>query len=301
MNTQEELAVQILQGATSEAETHIFIKVDPSINAEDVLLEGPFSQRAETLSSKFHFVDAPQDSGSNQNLLKTEIIDPLFWTTRNPAQYRCSILTKDQKTLFTRDFGIRDLHTKGRDLIAEDRRWVLRAGVVDQTSAIESIESWRNDSMAMFVSNPSDELCQQATLQGLFLIVDMTNFEGDFQSELERLVKHSAVAAVLMMPAVEFKESPRQFAPHLLLGCLHRPGESSEQNIVPSWAKFVVHELFGDELAIQPSLDVPEMIWQNYDEPNFTDPKLARAACDQLQRDVQGTGDFAGIWIGHEE
>ncbi|PHS12984.1 MAG: hypothetical protein COA78_07450 [Blastopirellula sp.] len=300
MNTQEELSVQILQGATSEAETHVFIKVDSSIRAEDVSVEGPFSQRAETLSSKFQFVDVPQNSGSNLKLLKTEIIDPLFWTTRNPALYRCSIQAESLKPPFICEFGIRDLHTKGRDLIAEDRRWVLRAGVADASTAVESIEPWRNESMAMLVSNPSDELCLQATLQGLFLIVEMTSYEGDFQNELERLVKYSAVAAVLLLPSVEFKESPGQFAPHLLLGCLLRPGESAEPADIPKWAKFVVHELFGDELDIQPSLDVPEMIWQNYDEPAFSDPRLARAACDELQREIKGTGEFAGIWVGHE-
>jgi hypothetical protein len=224
----------------------------------------------------------PMTSAAGASAVAT-VPDPCFWAPELPAYYRLKIdVSRDAQPIasFERTLGIRPLSVRGKSLYWDSRRWVLRAVSVE--SALEAdLSQWRNCGAAMAVARPSEELCREATEQGVLLVARASGDENELIAEARRISKWGAVGLLIIeswhgLPA---HDAIRGEAPNLLVatndGALPAINVAGELRAPPA-----------DRAAI-----AIRRLVERVDLPT------ARAACDRLQRDLAPLGDWAGYVV----
>lgn len=253
-------------------------------------ITGPHSALGATLSATVPL----RDLGPGATLLAEAVLpDPCFWSPDSPASYEVEVTLHDAdgQTLATatRHLGMRALGARGASFYLEGKRWVVR-GVDRRCDPTASVEAWRVAWAALLVTSPDEELCRQASEQGVLVVAWITGTSEDAVAELDRLSHWPAVGmAVIDCQEPCDQASLTAAAPNILLGQTWRG-----QSAIPSWVQFLVAEAeppatFGDQLT---QVGRPVVALRRLDGRAAV--QQARAACDDLQRDLAPLGDWAG-------
>lgn len=234
-----------------------------------------------------------------------------------------------------RELAIRNFGPRGKSLFLEGKRWVLRGVHVEQCTphAPREVDSddpggqphklpsrelanrphaereeyidltaWREARAAMIVASPSDELCRQATRLGVFLVALVGGTDDEIIAELRNLTRFGAVAVAI----VQSREIPasvlRSAAPNLVLA-QGIGGDSAillgdrPNYFVYSGAEMAFVEMHDSErfAGRVNNCPYPVVAWRPIQKPISISE--ARAAIDDLQRDLAPYGDYAGYLV----
>ncbi|MGE0757142.1 MAG: hypothetical protein AB7F89_03280 [Pirellulaceae bacterium] len=245
-------------------------------------LRGPHCRLARTLPVTVAF----QDLGAGPTLLARAVLtDPCYWSSELPACYLAVLeLRREGEVVqqLEQPIGIRDLEIRGRNLYWAGQRWVLR-GVHQELAPDEPLASWRELAAAMVVRDPSDELCREASAEGVPLVVPMTGGEVDAIRQLRRLGRWPAVLMAVFDPPLRHPLIWKRAAPQVWLASSYAAGELSGEGSTPDIEIWPVERLRSGTSAID-GRPVPVMAWG----PTTAASNLAvaRLACDALQREL---------------
>lgn len=275
----------LIQGRTSAIETEIWFipeRHEFTITSSP-FLEGPFSSRGKTLTTKFEFVS----SKLGENVAwKAMIPEPVLWTPRTPALYRLGGIFG-----VSLHIGLRDIRIKGDSFYWEDRRWVARAAVVDHGETLLRKESPYQEGLVSIVPPLDSAFLAQADEIGWPMIVDATNVnEEQLADEVSRLSAHASVTMILLPDHCD-QEHRAAAHSHVLLGALHNnPGT------FPDWVDFVAASESLLATGWKPDRRLPIIATRECNIGNRSPAEL-HAKCDQLQADLDHGADYAGLWL----
>ncbi len=312
-----ELTLDLFYGELTDTLAKVYVRA-AAVGLEGAHLtgtvRGPACELAQTLAFDVTLVPAPNAAEGDSALLAMATLpDPCPWTPELPMVYEVAVQVTGEsgKLLFEakRSLGLRPLGPRGKDLLLDGRRWVMRGarakhieGALESgndTSADE-IDAWREAHAICVVNNPSDAFCAAASRRGVMLVV-MLDAEDRNQAEgqLRRLARWPAVGIVALPSKSPVEETIRQAAPNALLAEFVQAGDESvtTDHNVAAWADVVLCE--GGAAAIgQLSLDrtIPLLGLRSSDQ-TYADVAEARAACDSFQAELAPFGDFAGYLL----
>ena len=256
-------------------------------------VRGPRCKLAQTLPVTSALVDL----GPGQTLLARAVVpDPVFWLPDLPAIYDVSVnLLRGAEIIATahRQIGLRSLGVRGRDLVLNGKRWVLRGVSTGSTNA-SSPQEWHKF-QAAFVSDDLrlDDLTI-ASENGALAMIYVAEPGGPLLPRMRRLAQFPAAAIAVLDQALPHDFRKSEIAPNLLIA----------QLIVPEcrwprqpWADLLVvgvndAEVFAETLTFG---EIP-IIATRFGRPP-DDLTTARMACDALQRDLAPLGQFAGYVV----
>jgi len=254
-------------------------------------VRGPRSRLAQTLPVSVSLVDL----GQGPTLLARAVVpDPNFWSTDNPAIYDVTVnLLHHGKTLATsrRSIGFRPLGARKQQFRSEAKNWVLRGVCASSVTAAMPAE-WQSTASAYVADYHVDRFVEASEL-GVPAIAEL-NAEKDIPLQLRQLALHPAatMAIVRVPPGTNFKLTG--IAPNLLLAQAVLPR-------VPFTPQAWAHAIWVE--SADPA--VLSNLQANFKLPIVAMRKLAaplaigdaRAACDDLQRDLASVGQFAGYVV----
>lgn len=265
-------------------------------------VRGPECEYGRTLPATTKLVDR----GPGESLLAEAIVpDPCFWTPDVPSRYRVHVeLRRGGAVVETveRELAIRNFGPRGKSLFLEGQRWVLRGVCADNPSVAE-LPDWREARAAMVVTEPSDELCREATRLGVFLVAYVGGSGDEVFLELHRLARFGAVAVAIIQSGEIAIGELRRAAPNLVFA--QDIGRDSPILLgnSPPYYTFPGAEMAFVEVGesvryfatrVGNSLH-PVVAWRrNHDSLSISE---ARVAIDDLQRDLAPYGDYAGYVV----
>ncbi len=257
---------------------------------------GPTCAYSQTLSATIPLrrkspAAAQRTAGDSTGAALAEAVvpDPCFWTTELPFLYRVEVeLRRGREVVASaeRPLGIRRLGADRRRLLFESRGWVARG--VDVREVPETpLAEWRAADLAMIVDAPDDALCEAASRLGVLLIAELPESEPSLAAELRRLARWPAVAMALLPERAELDAASRRAAKNLLVG---QRVQQTKIDVV------VCEDLAADDIAaLAAEVEVPVLAQRRAGWCD--DLAQARHACDLLQRDLAGSGEFAGFLV----
>ena len=256
-------------------------------------VRGPRCRLAQTLPVTVPLVDA----GPGPTLLARALIpDPVFWSPDLPAIYDVTVnLLRGTEIVAAenREIGLRPLGVRGRNLILDGKRWVLR-GVSTFSTTANSPEEW-HEAQAAYASDDlrPDDLAL-ASECGSLAIIHVAAPGGPILPRIRRLAQFPGVAiAVIDEPLrPDFRKS--LIAPNLVMAQLILPECRWPRQ---SWADLLVVGADRPELVAEAMTYGEIPIIAFHPHRPATDLAAARAACDALQRDLAQLGQFAGYVV----
>ena len=148
-------------------------------------VSGPYCQHAKTLPAYFRL----NPSGSEALQAEAFVPDPCYWTADLPMTYRVDVELRSNGQVvqaWEYDYGVRSLQTQGRSLYLEGRRWVARGVYADRFEPFDA-PTWRDVSAVMMATNPADDVCEQASRTGVWLLAKLETPSPNLTTELRRL------------------------------------------------------------------------------------------------------------------
>jgi len=305
-------------GEATDAQARVYVEYTADVPTDATLsgtVTGPFCQYARTLPARLPLVAYPADKAGT--LLSQSVVpDPCFWTPEMPFLYTVDIEVRRGDELHESDqrqFGIRPLGVRVRDLVFGGRRWVLRG--VDKHSingdsisrdirTASSLEQLLREChaarAALVVVEPDDEICELASRLGVLLVALVEGPLGDVHNSLRRLARWSAVGLAVLSDASAAATLDKRPALNLLVG--QRIAAAMPAPLAP-WADVAYVEITRtDELQLHDLRNacdalgnVPTLVCRRL--PAAMSITEARAAGDRLQRDFAPLGDFAGYIV----
>ena len=245
-------------------------------------MRGPFCAVAKTLKTTTVF-----RRFDRQGLWQARLVDPCFWSPDYPAYYRIRIEQAGQTTELI--CGIRRFGAKNGQFWLEGKRWVLRATTLTHVLDLP-LQSWREARLAIFADDPPSNLLEQATEQGLMLMLDLE--QDNWSARLPQVAKSPSVA-IVVVPFDASLERCRELAPNLLIA-KRLPDDKFASGLDQ------VDVLLCDlgQLEGRTQLNCREKPVVGYrGSPGLIDLVAARAACDALQRDLAPGFDLSGYVV----
>ena len=254
-------------------------------------IRGPRCLMAETLPLTSPLVDL----GPGPTLLaRAALPDPCFWSPDLPAIYDVTVnLLRGTEIVASarREIGLRTLGVRGKYFSLAGKRWILR-GVSPASTTANLPRQWHETAAAYVTAQPDETYLQEASQFGAVTVVEVSGTRAEIQ--LRELARHPAVSIVVVrgeLPA-DFKRT--QVAPNLIVAQLLSRGVALA---VRPWAQALWAEsddplLIGRIAALA---DLPVIAARRLVQPLPLDQ--ARAACDELQRDLASIGQFAGYVV----
>lgn len=254
-------------------------------------VRGPRCRLAQTLPVNANLVDL----GGGPTLLARAVMpEPNFWSPDNPSIYDVTVnLQQHGKILATarRSVGLRALGVRDRRLHFEGKNWVLR-GVAAASTIASHPADWHSVSSAYVAEHNIDRFVETSEL-GVLAIAPI-DADGDISLQLRRLALHpaAALAVIRIPPGKQFKLTG--IAPNIILAqTLPAFGTFEPQ----AWAQAIWAETTDANTLtqLQTMFEIPIIAVR----PLTTPQPLAnaRAACDELQRDIASLGQFAGYVV----
>jgi hypothetical protein len=254
---------------------------------------GPRCKLAQTLPVTSPLVDL----GPGPTLLARALVpDPVFWSPDLPAIYDVTVnLLRGAEVIATahRQIGLRSLGVRGRDLMLNGKRWVLR-GVATASTSASSPREWHQAQAAYASDDLGLDDLTVASDFGVLSMIHVAEPGGPIVPRLRRLAQFPAAAIAVFDQALPPDFRKLEIAPNLLFA----------QLIIPEWRwprqpwADLLAVGAGDEQLIAETLtfgDIP-IIATRFQRPPV-DLETARAACDALQRDLAPLGQFAGYVV----
>jgi hypothetical protein len=301
-----DLDPQLFVGDANEALARVYAALPRAgLHAEARLvgeLAGPFCRYSQTLPARIRFVDR----GPGASLLAEAIVpDPCFWTPELPFLYKAELRITageepdgDITVAAGRAFGIRRLGVEKASIYLDARRFVPR-GVFRECVGVADLKRARDTASALYVSDPSEDVLQEASEDGVLLAVRLRapdNATRDrvavLQSELARIGRCPAVAVVVLDGDITAGPELRAAARGMLLA---QHVTSAGAYFAPApWAHLLWWPIDEQTPAGTPSHDLPILVYRPARE-NATIEE-SRRACDRLQAELATLGDFAGYF-----
>jgi hypothetical protein len=264
------------------------------------VIEGPFCEYASTLTAAVPLrkVGARPSSATESAALifETAIPDPCFWTPQLPHRYRVKLeLARDNIVLARAErwLGLRPLSVRARGLHFDGANWVLRAVHQTLLPGAELLQ-WREESLAMIVASPDDELCERASQLGVLLVAELSGSAKHIIAELQRLSRHAAVGMAIISSGEPLDASVRRAAGGIVL--IQRVGATGSASAIsePPWRQALLVDASNPAIVEQVAAgsSLPVLV-ERTTAPCAT-LAAARRACDTLQADTAGNGTFAG-------
>lgn len=292
--------LDVFSGEANNAEARVYARLageglPPGAQLSGRVI-GPSCAYAQTLSAAIRLTpkQTPSNALEPAPLLAEAIVpDPCFWSAEMPFLYRVEVEVRSgdhAPAAAERTLGIRPLGARGKKLILEGRPWVVRA-IHNLQLPASNLSAWHAADAVMAVEDPDDELCREASRLGVWLAAWISPRADRVEAELRRLSRWPCVALAVLDSEAELSAAARTAARNLLLAQHVGPGA----RLAPAdWADAAICE--DDDVerlaaraapCIKPVLALRRGSWHD-------DLAAARRACDQLQRDLAGRGDFAG-------
>lgn len=239
-------------------------------------------------------------------LARAMIPDPCYWSSELPALYDVRVEWRVDgvtRRSWNRTVGLRRVGVRGRNLSYEGRRWVLRA-VRDAATADRDFPVWPEAATAYWTRELSAADGAETTRVGVPVVVRIGE-RGD--ALLDRLRQASQVPSVVaaVIDGAAFGGAgqsaadvdaavarARQASPSLLW-----LAEATANGQFPDWADAWVVAADRLTAADDPARGGPKPIIAYRPLAAPTDLQTARAACDELQRELAPFGDFAGYVV----
>ena len=296
--------VEVFFGDANNAEARVYARlpadgVPPAVRLTGSVI-GPVCAYAHTLSAAIRLTPkrTPHEatSGTVPAPLSEAIVhDPCFWSAELPFLYRVEVELRQGDLLFgstQRMLGIRPLGAQGRRVMFEGRSWVIRGA--DHKSLPEcELAAWRAADLAMMVDHPNEELCSEASRLGIILAARLSDAAEPAEDAVRRLARWPCVALAIANAGNQISKAAQAFARNLLLA----QEFSGDVGAAPAeWADVLVCKQSEPQSLSRCAAgsQLPVVAWR----PGCHDsPGLARRACDQLQRELAGQGDFAGYLV----
>ncbi len=254
---------------------------------------GPLCDSSRTLPARTRLIDA----GEGQTVLARAVVpDPCPWSAELPAVYRVSLcLSRGNEPLehLQQSFGFLATGVSEEKLYRAGKPWCLRAlsGPDDPTSV--AWDKWRKANLAMLVRNPSDELCQAATSQGITLVALENSTGSKLVEEIRRLARAVCVAVVILPgPAPGFE--PHEIAPNLLFGQDLAIGEGERPAV---WADVLLVDSTALSSRPIPLADGRSAVLVQHRQTAGIDLARQWESLQSLQRDASAVGSFAGFLV----
>jgi hypothetical protein len=255
-------------------------------------VRGPRCLHAETLPLTSPLVDL----GPGPTLLARALLpEPCFWSPDLPAIYDVTVtLQRGSEIVATarREIGLRSLGVRGRHFFLEGKRWVLR-GVYDQSTDAALPRAWHDAAAAYVTSEGNDDGLAEASQWGALAVVELQGNVESIATRLRQLAWQPAAALAVVRGELPSGLALGTIAPNVLLV---QPISHSGEEVQP-WAKALWAET-SDSAALErwtKIADLPLVAVRRLSQPLPLDQ--ARAACDQLQRDLAPLGQFAGYVV----
>lgn len=289
----------IFYGASTPQRATLYVRVSREGLPDDCTLRGivtgPECEIAATLPSKAGL----RDLGAGESLLASAALpDPVFWSAKLPARYRVQVeLCRGEEVLAREErlVGLRALGGIGTDLRQEGKRIVLRMVHRGEAPQLE-VAAWREHSASMIAMLPSDELCDEASRIGVMLTVLVQGSADEAASQLERLARHAAVAIAVVDGNLDTPaERLHNAAPNILL---FQPMSPDEGIWRPApWAQGIMTPIMqpASFALAASSCQLPILAARPFGATD--DLAAARAACDDLQRDLAPYCQCAGYIV----
>jgi hypothetical protein len=273
----------------------VYARLPRPVNDEGVRItgevRGPRCRLAQTLPLSVPLVDL----GQGPTLLARAVVpDPSFWLTDVPAIYDVTVnLQQHGKTLATarRSIGFRPLGVRDGQFRSAAKNWVLRGVCTPSTTAV-SIAEWQTTSSAYVAACYVDRYVEASEI-GVLAIADLDS-QRDIPLQLRQLALHPATAMAVVRVAPGSNLKLTGIAPNLLLAQALPPlGPFTPQ----AWAHAIWAETSDSVVLsnLQASSKLPIVAVRKLNAPLAIGD--ARAACDDLQRDLASFGQFAGYVV----
>lgn len=260
-------------------------------------VSGPLCRHAHTLIAAAPLID----QGAGPTLLARALVtEPCGWSPQSPHRYRVRVeltVAGELRAAVEREVGIRRLGTDGTQLAWDGKPWVLRAA--RQNAVAEGgLTSWRRASMALFADDPTDELCREASEEGVLILARLAGAAEQVATSVERLARWASVGVVIVEASAFPTDDPRSLARNLLLAAAIESSAGEEVHRPPPWAHLLLRtwtepsarEVFRGIQRARPLLVIRPA------GPQAT-PQAARSACDHLQRDLAPWTQAAGYIV----
>ncbi len=289
--------VQLYFGDASAAEARVYAELDGIGDGPPLQLtgsvSGPRCEYARTLKASVPLNELPSRSG----LLAEAIVpDPCFWTSDLPFLYDARLELRQGGKVVGSDaqsLGIRPLGVRGRRVVFDGRVWVLRAVARSRVRETE-LAVWRSAATAMFVDDPSEELCREASRLGVLLVAQFSGDSAPLLEKLDRLARWPAVLMAVLPSDISTSTDLRAVARNLLLAAhfCDMPAKSP-----PAWAHAAVCEAVDINQVVRLATGCPLPVIVLRPAASQATVRHARAECDLLQRELASRGDFAGYIV----
>jgi glycosyl hydrolase family 2 len=294
-------SLEVFFGDANNAEARIYARLPSGMAPTGANLAGrvvgPECAFAQTLSAAIRLTTKrlpPDESTQAADLLAEAIVpDPCFWSPELPFLYRVEVELREANELLAvaeRTLGLRPLGARGCKLLLEGRPWVVRA-VERAALPPADLNAWRAEDMAMIVEEPGDELCEEASRQGVWLAARIADSSPRSAAEFRRLARWPCVAMVILEAGAELPETALRGPRNVLLAQRFGPGAA----IAPvEWADAIVCEDSTPARLAERSAGVAKPVIAQHRGRKHDDLPAARRACDELQRALAGRGEFTG-------
>lgn len=291
------IELDVFYGELTPARAVVYARLPREALTEGISLggtvRGPRCLHAHTLPATFSFVDL----GPGPTVLARAVVtDPTQWTPELPALYDVTVRVQrgaDVLATERREIGLRALGTRASQLLLGGKNWVLR-GVLSGSTTARLPREWHDAASAFVCEETEDEAVAEASQWGAFCVVRLSSGGADVSRRIRLLARFPGVAMVAIRG-----ELPRAFhkaatAPNVLLAAEVPPGGLPSP---PPWAELLLADAQDgnrlDEIAKRAKL--PVVALRRLPLPLGLGE--ARAACDQLQRDLAEYGQFAGYIV----
>lgn len=290
-------SLDMFVGKTTASVADIYVRLENS-HAHYRLsgqITGPVCSLAKTLRSTFSI----KDLGPGESMLATaRIIDPCYWTSRNPMMYQAQVqLVGPDNSIVdnvTTEFGIRDLECRSTSFYWDSRRWVLRAVEHPSDSSEEAAAICRDLSAALAVTEVTEQIGQWSARHGVVLSV-WVDSEARLTPGVQRRLASIPSVAFCVLPA-NVPSDKIHTPTNVLYGHRLTPQDSNLQ----SWAQFVVVRVEHVEVLLEEvhAFALPVVVERVVDAATSRlTLEEKRRAVDHLQREVAPWGDFAGYVV----
>jgi len=294
--------LQLFFGECSTAEARIYAVLPADAAPEGCTLTGvvtgPQCALAHTLDASATFVSRKPivDGGPEMLVAEALVNDPCFWSPELPMLYRVRVeLRRADEVLVAAEhlLGIRPLGTRGRRLLFGGTTYVLR-GARRSLTARSPWSDWRVATTAMVVDAPDEDLCREASRQGVLLIAWLRQPQLDLSKTLRRLGRWPAIVAVVFEDDFEVDAGLRRECRNLLIAQYFGAGTAVEPD---AWADLAVCEDTDATKLATRAADSAKPVLAVRRASDCSSVSMARDECDRLQAALAGRGDFAGYIV----
>lgn len=288
--------LEVFYGATDPAAAHVYVRW-PTSEPEELrrlslggTIRGPFNHLARTLPATVPLAD----QGPGESLLARAILpDPCYWVPGAPYLYTAHVAARDGRRVVAEaehTLGIRPLGAAGRRFKLAGKGWLPRAIHRDllREEDADDFAAWRELGAVMIARSPTDDLCRQASEQGVLIFAE--GLGQDATTEIRRLGQWAAVGMIFLSEEDSLAENPA-LARNLFLA---REITAEDQFARASRAHgLLVSADAGELLARAAQLPMPVLAARRC--ARSMPLAEARAACDELQAELAGRIDVAGL------